>query len=74
MAMNPPQAKASLRRRLRRNWTRQSTVELIRTAMCASMWRAPLPKTPTQRANDLKVQTAASSRVFNRGYDDKLGF
>ena len=48
------QAKASRRRRVRRSWTCQFKVELVRTTMRAPMWRAPFPKTPTHlRADDL---------------------
>src|SRR5262249_2641878 len=53
MAMNSPQAKASRRRTLRRSWTFQFKVGLVRTPMRAPM-SAPFPRTPTHlRADDL---------------------
>ncbi len=55
MAVNPPQAEAARRRRLRRSWTcHQFKIELVRTTMRAPMWRAPCPRTsPHVRADDL---------------------
>src|SRR5262252_3321683 len=40
MAMNSPQAEAARRRTLRRNWTFQFKIGLVRTPMRAPMWRA----------------------------------
>jgi hypothetical protein len=45
MVMNPPQAEAARRRKLRRNWTCSFKVELVRTMIRAAMWRARFPKT-----------------------------
>jgi hypothetical protein len=54
MAMNSPQAEAARRRTLRRSWTFQFKIGLVRTPMRAPMWRAPFPRTPTHlRADDL---------------------
>src|SRR5262249_33983867 len=54
MAMNSPQAEAAHRRTLRRSWTFQFKIGLVRTRMRAPLWRAPFPRTPTHlRADDL---------------------
>jgi hypothetical protein len=48
MAMNSPKTETSRRLRLRRSWTCQFKIELVRTTKRAPMLRAPFPETPTQ--------------------------
>src|SRR5262249_17910711 len=51
-ALNSHQAKASRHHKLRRSWTCQFKVELLRTTMRAPLWKVPFPKTPTHLPAD----------------------